>query len=640
PPAWLPHNLWERLLAISVVPGPLDGVCVQVAKKSLQWENWYNKLFRSALKGLKTLYVSRFTTFEVFCLCSIVPQIPYSNSTPEEWSFKKPRSAQPITAITITAEGKGIPVSIVSIMEGCEADIETALDDAVKQEGWLIIENLQLASEQFLQSLHQKILCAKTIVGTQNENKKFCLWLMTEPGAAISEHFLSTLHKVSWHVLTRVQYIQYCNHLHFFSPSAILSALEQVSEKTWRSVQDLQPLFRSLCFTVCILHGMIQGLLFLPTTGLSQLYPVSCVHLNQAIDCVICIALKSQSTSSNLAHILSKEISSVYTNLVASPEDATYIKSLIHEVMFRTGVVVVGQLAVPIPPANVNPVEYSAWLSDKIPGECTTTTGLLLHRRMERVWNETCSRTNMSNLTNMTIYTRKFKKLKRLRGASSSSSSLFFFALQFGLPSAGHRNPETKTGMSGLRSSLELVSEHLPPLLEVQVESPLEISSYSLSHNTPSVLSETTTEKETTEDSLSDSSEHFFFQECHWMNDSLQHIQHTVQELLQYMLTDSFVIPEHLSEVAAALQEEKVPGSWLHPHGFPTTHSLITWIKDLKRAHNQLIQWLKTAVTSTEKTTGCVSIPLWLGGLVNPGALFLALKYEYAGYHGCFLDEV
>nr|XP_014352875.1 PREDICTED: dynein beta chain, flagellar outer arm-like [Latimeria chalumnae] len=448
----------------------------KVAKKSLQWENWYNSdcpelehlpLIESAehaeenliikedtfpvqarshnlgsfsdfhqlllLQALRpdrlpaalfryisnhmmtgTIYGTQFPGIDEIAgfaentlgiLVFLQPRLLCSNS-PSISNFV--RSAQPITAITITAEGKGIPVSIVSIMEGCEADIETALDDAVKQEGWLIIENLQLASEQFLQSLHQKILCAKTIVGTQNENKKFCLWLMTEPGAAISEHFLSTLHKVSWHVLTykdATKKAESSDMMTYGAPGgllfvAILSALEQVSEKTWRSVQDLQPLFRSLCFTVCILHGMIQGLLFLPTTGLSQLYPVSCVHLNQAIDCVICIALKSQSTSSNLAHILSKEISSVYTNLVASPEDATYIKSLIHEVMFS----------------------------------CVKQT-------------------------------------------------------------------------------------------------------------------------------------------------------------------------------------------------------------DLKRAHNQLIQWLKTAVTSTEKTTGCVSIPLWLGGLVNPGALFLALKYEYAGYHGCFLDE-
>ena len=41
PPSWLPHTQWEDLLAISVLPGPLDSLCVQLAENSEEWREWY-----------------------------------------------------------------------------------------------------------------------------------------------------------------------------------------------------------------------------------------------------------------------------------------------------------------------------------------------------------------------------------------------------------------------------------------------------------------------------------------------------------------------------------------------------------------------------------------------------------------------
>ena len=42
PPTWLPADKWEDMLAVSVLPGPLDSLCVHLARDSDAWKNWYH----------------------------------------------------------------------------------------------------------------------------------------------------------------------------------------------------------------------------------------------------------------------------------------------------------------------------------------------------------------------------------------------------------------------------------------------------------------------------------------------------------------------------------------------------------------------------------------------------------------------
>lgn len=41
PPVWLPQEKWEDILALSVLPGPLDSLCVNFAQNSESWKSWY-----------------------------------------------------------------------------------------------------------------------------------------------------------------------------------------------------------------------------------------------------------------------------------------------------------------------------------------------------------------------------------------------------------------------------------------------------------------------------------------------------------------------------------------------------------------------------------------------------------------------
>ena len=41
PPTWLSQEEWEDILALSVLPGPLDSLCVSFASASEAWYKWY-----------------------------------------------------------------------------------------------------------------------------------------------------------------------------------------------------------------------------------------------------------------------------------------------------------------------------------------------------------------------------------------------------------------------------------------------------------------------------------------------------------------------------------------------------------------------------------------------------------------------
>ena len=48
-PTWLPTEKWEDILALSVLPGPLDSLCVDFAANSEAWMEWYRSPYPEKL---------------------------------------------------------------------------------------------------------------------------------------------------------------------------------------------------------------------------------------------------------------------------------------------------------------------------------------------------------------------------------------------------------------------------------------------------------------------------------------------------------------------------------------------------------------------------------------------------------------
>lgn len=41
PPDWIPQEKWEDIMALSVLPGSLDSLCINFAQNSSAWNAWY-----------------------------------------------------------------------------------------------------------------------------------------------------------------------------------------------------------------------------------------------------------------------------------------------------------------------------------------------------------------------------------------------------------------------------------------------------------------------------------------------------------------------------------------------------------------------------------------------------------------------
>ncbi|XP_069470025.1 uncharacterized protein [Ambystoma mexicanum] len=688
PPSWLPSERWEDLLVLSMAPGPLNSFCIQVAEKSSLWEEWYNTDYpdlqnlphettekEHILEGKEQDEISRqagnpdqspFLEFHKLLLLralrpdrlpaalsqyvkkhmsdlvlnsafqeidelsnlaestlGILVLLQQQNTTSKKDSYEGTViHLDPTHVICRAAKDRSIPASIVSIKKGCAPELKASLDDMMNQDGWLIIENLQLASKAVLEELHQSMLCAKRMKEPQTEESHFCVWLTTEPGGSLPVHFVTSMKKVSWHIFVsdHIAKMAVLGPLTSYgSPEvlmkvAILSALDQVKDELNVKLKALQMNTRTVCFGVCVLHGILAAQQTLPGTGLNHLLTIGPLQLNQALKEVICCFQKMQTTEEDFLQVLKDAVSMVYTNLATRSEDVSYIQALTEEIISKcqqqTDSLNIGGLTIPVPSVNIDPRQYSIWLSEKFPESCSVGEALL-PRRAERAACEAHAARFLQGLADM------------------------LDAMQSGFPPANPLRYKAAKEMFRLRRSLGAISEQLPSLLEVET-----LKADASGHLSPHPGTYADGEGAGDKIKLPETIGYCLLQECYWMNASVYYIRQQVLELSKSLVAGSFAVPEHLSSAARDLQKGDVPTTWLHPHCRPTPHSLLSWLADLQERHNQLKQWLKRGLmpfANGEKEALTAVRP---GGLVNPGALFTALRHEYALQHGYLLDEV
>ncbi|XP_015223291.2 uncharacterized protein [Lepisosteus oculatus] len=659
PPAWMPAEQWECLLALSLLPGPLEGVCVQIAEHSTEWERWFNldypELERLPLEGepvemngapespdtcsvsgmhklllLRALRPDR--------LISALPRYLLQHDSVCTWGGSGPQAAdvkslvedsvgilvllpaglsptnglsnvcsvmsvQPTTVICSAAKEMGISVSVVSTREDCLSGVEKALGDMMECGGWLVVENVHLASMSLLKKIHHTMNLA-----AKQSNNQFRLWLTAEPGAPFPEDFLSEIHKVSWHALM-THCLMGSDLFHGLRgellPMAVVLALEQVHEKVWKRVLDLPAECRGLCFGTGVLHGLIVGSQFIPGSGLSQVYPLNDTQLLQAMDAVISSYGEGGVISNSFIQVLIEKITEIYLNTVTVSEDALYIEALAQEVLLQCtqphGKIAIGEFVVPIPAANIEPVQYSLWLCRHL-SEFDSCPGLALHKSTQKLQNQS-----------------------RVAGLLHNLSEVYE-VLQCGLPSADHEDSIAPLGVSALSLSLDLVLEQLPGLLEVD--------------NGPLPWSLVSSLAKAEDSAVVKTVGYALLEECLWMNRLLCHIRQQVTELFSCTLRVGCAFPPHLAGVSQALEKGRAPQPWIPPNYQPSVTSLQTWLEDLKKKHSQLKQWVEES--GRTKAQGSVSnevTSVWLGALVNPAALILALRHEYAIANMCLLDE-
>ncbi|XP_075119220.1 uncharacterized protein LOC142194092 [Leptodactylus fuscus] len=663
PPTWLPSETWEEIVALSATSVHLNKLSIQIAENPSEWEKWYRIEYPDAeisdenetvekhilqlpacgdmgsqLDDFHYLLVVRAACPDHFpvALCRYVEELssdlqfhdfcPGLNNIAilEESTYgilllepsKRTNTLSPggaimrskaQEAICYAAKEKSIPLFTVSMTNGNEEEVKAALNDTMNHSGWLIIENLHLASKAMLKNLSKSLQYAAKMRVSQKEERQSCVWLISELGASIPLDFLAHLKTMSWHFLllnqkkikTSMNDVIFIDSFPRVLYTAILSALDQMQEETCNRVKMTPITVQRLCYAVCLIHGFLQTQRIYPKTGLKHILDVNPVQLRQALNTVLSTYDKMKSCDKNFIEAAVEEVNSVYACLALTLDDAAYIRAVVHEILScilkEQEYLVISSLSIAIPSVDVDPAHYYSWTTDHMPTK-------------ESFWPK--SSEGSADQTNSSHFMRDL--------------SAMYDAVRSSLPSNIFEEYYSVKQLADLRIVIDTVLEQLPPLIQTDVIDQSLKEGLSI-HNGAS--SEQT-------------SRHALLQECNWMNTKLTHIKSTVSVLSNCLLGGATAIPESLRDTAEVLEKGEVPKMWLSPHSCQVSLNIISWLEGLQRNHGQLKQWVEKGLMPFAKGEKDALTSINLGGLVNPEALLLALKVEFALHHGFLLHEV
>ncbi|XP_040278224.1 dynein beta chain, flagellar outer arm-like [Bufo bufo] len=518
-------------------------------------------------------------------------------------------------AICRAAKEKSIPLFTVGMMNGNEEEVKTALNDTMNHNGWLIIENLHLASKARLKNLSNSLKYAAKMRVSQKEERQFCVWLTSELGASIPQDFLAHLKKVSWHFLLLNQMnrkplmsdVIFTDSLPRVLYSAILSALDQIQAETCIKVKMSPFTIQRLFYAVCVLHGFLQTQRTYPKTGLNHLLETSPMQLHQALNTILSTYDKMKHCDKNFIEAVMEEVNLVYACLALTTDDAAYIQAVVYKILScileKQEYFVINCLSIPIPSADVDPAQYYSWLIDHMPREES-----LLSKTSEGVADRNASHF-LQDLSGL------YDALRR------SPSNIL---------EDGHSVQQ----LADLRAVIDTVLEKLPPLIQVcqDTESYKNIDGIDESLKGGVSIHHGAACEQT--------STFVLLQECNWINTNLKQIINAVSVLSHCLLGGVTAIPENLRDTAEVLAKGEVPNLWLPSHSCHMAHNIVPWLEGLHRKHGQLKQWVKKGLMPFANDEKEALTSINLGGLVNPEALLLALKVEFALHHGYLLHEV
>ncbi|XP_064650622.1 uncharacterized protein LOC135502065 isoform X3 [Lineus longissimus] len=737
-PTWLPSERWDELLSLSVLPGALANLCVNVAEDSEKWEVWYeaseaeNELMplppipktphtqdkdgdntsrqsaspdTNQMSDLHQLIVIRMLRPDrlphamskyVSRNLGLAPQpaptlhdimesmgnhhygilvmLPPGASSPSQQSISSIKMTKDsLQTIREMAEEIGITLESVKMCEGCEYQVGVTIDQAEKNDGWVVIEDLHLAPEKFFRELNYNLIRVMRGRERLDEEKrsrsKFCIWLTSEPSARIPTFMLKRLHKLSWDNVTmdlikegsggttnggappgegeeetgsqaRQSYgnggdnggdeaplepetLEYAP-VKSVLVTAISSCLRSISQTTADKIQEMPNAQKILpyIYGLAVCQGVFQARQVFGCRGLSQWYPFNAVHLQQSIDILLKSIYGEEEPSIELVcGNISKIVSHVYGNIVSNDWDRDYLSAILNYIIsnMENPSILLGDTEIPVPAANVELTEFGSWFDEQMKNKETNSAAALdLPMDVERVYNEASARSFIEHLD------RLYETSRMDTGDIAPI-------------------PFAELSMFRLRSTIELCIESLPPLLELGDRSKINNGeeSYNFPYHCPSVLSFSTASSVMMPESIG----YVLLQECLWLNSLLCHIRQNIFELQQCLLTRPDSISPRLQPTAKSIQQENVPITWVHPNCQPCTHTLLTWLADVKKRYDQMYRWVKNGMVPT-LNSGPTPAPrgqvrtIWLGGLVNPQALFMALRQEKAVLSDCLINEV
>ncbi|XP_023931015.1 dynein beta chain, ciliary-like [Lingula anatina] len=696
-PDWIAKDRWDDILAMSVLPGPLDAICCHIAEFSEAWKAWYNlpepetaampndknegeaenqpqknteeeddgipedpdipltdfhrmllvRMMRpdrtpaamatyvnkylaphlTAGREPKLSDIQRLMKGNEYGLLVLLPPTPACSDQHPTSSLNM--IEHPRETLLNMAKVGGIDVEHVVMGEGCEHQVEKALEEGQKKDCWILIENLHLSPQSFYKPLKNHLARLAKMIATEEKNT--LVWITSEPSSRVPPQLIQCLHTLSWQFVgpqlvetpreeETIDLTFNFGSLKSVLPSAIAYALNTTPLSHWERVKTFSQPLKLLIYGVGVIQGALLARQTFGSQGLSQWSTLSRTHMVQVIDMVDGAVSRTKEPSvEELGPIISKM---VYGNILVNAWDQDYSAALVAAVMkgLQAGAITLGDVQIPMPSAGTEPTDYGTWIVEQMKEDSNSLQALSLHTSVEKEYNESSGIEFLDHLD----------KLYETQNMDISSDV----------------TPAKTVDTMKLRNAIDKCTESLPPLLMLgdapQQETDEE---YSFPYHWPSVVSLASASSTLMPESIG----HVLLQECQWLNSLLCYIRQNIYDIRNSLVGGTESLPNPLKEAVFCLQEEYVPVTWVHPNKQPCTHTLDSWLTDLRKHYSQLNSWVKSGMVPTYDKEGNVSNSgiargslnvLWLGGLVKPQALFTALRQEKAVVMETTMDEI
>ncbi|CAK8694749.1 unnamed protein product [Clavelina lepadiformis] len=661
-PDWMPADRWEDLLAFSILPSTMEGVCVRVAESSDLWKIWYESKepeleefplqqeetsdlsdFQRLLL-IRTLRPDRYEPALQLYVDQHIKDYPLSEVVGKrcvieaESLFKDvsntlgilvlmPESTvetmsqiaiHPADAIKKLADKYKVTVESVTLGDGYRQEATRCIDTALSQDSWALVEGLHLAPDKFFEDLQMQLARvgnisrkddANNTASVSSQGGHFQVWLTSKPCDGLPPLLTQYLYKISWDSLLRLieedsGAVQLPPSDRSIFTSCLVSVISKVSDHIlaqWAGSND-----RRAMNTIYIVHSMMVARNCFGWHGNNRVHALQDSTLSHALEYAL---------TENMNISLLK---SIYLDVIETDSDKMYFEHLFHDVT-RHMESSKGQIFLP---KTVPPAGYAEWLCSNSNPDDFSEISLLSVPSVATAWRTTEASTKLLGVM------QDLFNAVQLPGYESS------------LLSPGNRSDVIKSHMTlaGLQSVLDMCSEKLPPLLELGGLLGNRLTEYDFPYHRPSVLSSGNPEIVHMPESIG----FVLLQECIWFNQCLCKIYQQIHALrLQLFVISDYRLSEELTVTAKALSAEEVPQSWQHLDEHPNTHVLLTWLDDVMKRYAQMRTWIKSGMVPLEGRTPVGDLSsVWLGGFANPGALLTALCQEKAVLHDVTLDQV
>jgi len=131
-------------------------------------------------------------------------------------------------------------------------------------------------------------------------------------------------------------------------------------------------------------------------------------------------------------------------------------------------------------------------------------------------------------------------------------------------------------------------------------------------------------------DELQNPFQNILLQECDRMNNLLEYMTKTLQEL-DLGFRGDLTMSDSMEVMQESLYIDKVPTCW-QKHAYPSQRSLSSWLADLQRRISQLQEW--------SSTPSEIPLAIWLPGLFNPQSFLTAIMQTTSKKNGIELDKL